>query len=120
MRDLFLSQRGRCTLVVSSHILSELEAVCDHVAILQNGVCLQSGSIEDITGRATEVRIRFVGTLPEDTEGTVEDGWLVLRGEDVVDINARVLPKLLEAGVGILEVRQGRSLEVSYMDRAKS
>lgn len=120
MRELFLSQRGRCTLVVSSHILSELEAVCDHVAILQNGVCLQSGSIEDITGRATEVRIRFAGTLPPGIDGRVEDGWLVLGGEDVVAINARVLPKLLEAGVGILEVRQGRSLELSYMDRARS
>ena len=117
MRQLFLSARGTCTLVVSSHILSELEAVCDHVAILEGGVCLRAGSMEDITGSATEVRIRFEGTLPDGLGGTVRDGWLVLQGETVAAINAEVLPKLLDAGVGILEVRQGRSLESSYLDR---
>lgn len=116
MRDVFLAERGRRTLVVSSHILSELEAVCDMVAVMQAGRCVRFGSLAELTERKGEVRIRVRGETPP-IEGAERDGeWLVVRGEEPAALNARVLPLLLAAEVDILEVRQGRSLESSYLD----
>ncbi len=116
MREVFLAERGRRTLVVSSHILSELEAVCDMVAVMQAGRCVRFGSLAELTERKGEVRIRVRGETPP-IEGAERDGeWLVVRGEEPAALNARVLPLLLAAEVDILEVRQGRSLESSYLD----
>jgi ABC-2 type transport system ATP-binding protein len=56
VRDLLrsLGQEGR-TVFVSSHILSEVQQVCDRVAILARGKCVASGPVRDVLtrGRAT-------------------------------------------------------------------
>ncbi|MGH2729573.1 MAG: ABC transporter ATP-binding protein [Actinomycetota bacterium] len=56
VRDLLrnLGREGR-TVFVSSHILSEVQQVCDRVAILARGKCVASGPVRDVLtrGRAT-------------------------------------------------------------------
>ena len=49
MRSLFLAlaAAGK-TLILSSHILDEIEKVCSHVVILKSGHILAQGSIEDV------------------------------------------------------------------------
>ena len=43
VRQLIKSRRGRCTLIVSSHNLQELEEICDSAIILDRGhMCVQS------------------------------------------------------------------------------
>jgi ABC-2 type transport system ATP-binding protein len=37
------------TLFINSHILSEMEKICDHVSILNKGRCLASGTLESMT-----------------------------------------------------------------------
>jgi ABC-2 type transport system ATP-binding protein len=39
----------RRTILINSHLLQEIELVCDHVAILHKGKLQQAGSIRDIT-----------------------------------------------------------------------
>jgi ABC-2 type transport system ATP-binding protein len=39
-----LSQQGK-TIILASHLLAEVEKVCTHVAILQQGVLIRSGSV---------------------------------------------------------------------------
>lgn len=66
------------TILVSSHILTELAEMCDQVAILEQGRLLAVGSVEDIQrGHTTtrEIRVRVLGG----TEDLVE--WLKLRPE---------------------------------------
>lgn len=50
IRDLLreLKQKGK-TIFLNSHLLSEVELVCDRIAILNKGVLLKTGKIEDIT-----------------------------------------------------------------------
>jgi ABC-2 type transport system ATP-binding protein len=57
-RDILLElkRRGK-TVFISSHILSEVETVCDRVAILQNGELKRMGTLQELSsGRST----RFV------------------------------------------------------------
>ena len=52
------------TVLISSHILAELEEMCSHIAIVDGGRVLVSGSPADIRRRVTgqrQVRVRFAG-----------------------------------------------------------
>ncbi len=45
------------TVIMASHILSEVEKICDHVAIIKNGKLLASGSIGAIISKDTTIEI---------------------------------------------------------------
>ncbi len=50
IRDLLLEQRERgATIFLNSHLLSEVERLCDRVAILKEGVLLREGQVSDLT-----------------------------------------------------------------------
>ena len=59
MRELLRSQRGKRTLIISTHILGDIESTCDHVAFLEAGRCLRSGPLADLTKRSGLVRLRL-------------------------------------------------------------
>lgn len=59
VREVIRSLRGQgTTVVLNSHLLSEVEAVCDRVAILRDGRTIAQGSLDDLRGRP-EVHIRL-------------------------------------------------------------
>lgn len=50
IRDLLLEQKDRgATIFLNSHLLSEVERVCDRVAILKGGRLVREGQVEDLT-----------------------------------------------------------------------
>jgi ABC-2 type transport system ATP-binding protein len=55
-----LAAEGR-TIMLCSHLLHEVEQVCDHVAIFQRGRVIAQGATAEIVGHRTELEIR----LPE-------------------------------------------------------
>ncbi|MGM0125191.1 ABC-2 type transport system ATP-binding protein [Enterococcus sp. AZ194] len=46
--DILLSLKGQTTVLFSTHILSDVERICDSIGILHNGVLQTSGSIEEL------------------------------------------------------------------------
>jgi len=55
-----LKRMGK-TIMISSHILSELEEICDHIGIIEHGRLLFSGTLEEILSRLgiqSKVRVR--------------------------------------------------------------
>ena len=58
VRQIIKGRKGRCTLVVSSHNLSELEEVCDGAAILDRGRLMASGTMSELTAATEEVRFK--------------------------------------------------------------
>ncbi|HTU39499.1 MAG TPA: ABC transporter ATP-binding protein [Acidimicrobiales bacterium] len=57
--------RGQ-TVFLSSHLLSEVEAVCNRVAILRDGLLVEVGSLDDMRHLSTTlVQVRFSGTVPD-------------------------------------------------------
>jgi len=130
MREIFTAQRGRCTLVISSHVLVELEAVCDHVIFMEAGRCVSSGSLMDLTGQRSAVRVLLespvdLAALRAALPGVTarEDGaeltLVVPDGESVSAFNRRALAALLALEAEIVELRRGRSLESAWLARAR-
>ena len=82
-RDIILSQRKRgATIFFSSHILSDVEAVCDHIVILDASKIAYEGSVENLL-KATEGEFRIAfDAVPEEklaTVGAAAGGALVER-----------------------------------------
>jgi ABC-2 type transport system ATP-binding protein len=66
MRNLFrkLADEGK-TILVSSHVLTELQDLCDEIGIMRNGKMVVSGSIEEITQRKQATRKLEIELLEE-------------------------------------------------------
>lgn len=54
------------TIVISSHHLSELERICDDVAILDEGVVSYENSVENMKNRIKKIQVAFDKTIDED------------------------------------------------------
>ncbi|WP_328988846.1 ATP-binding cassette domain-containing protein [Kribbella sp. NBC_01245] len=104
-----LGDRGK-TVLVSSHILAEVEQVADTVSIIGHGRLLASGTVADVIGSnaAASVRLRIA-----DREAAVRvltDGGLVVRVEgeqllvDGVTDSADVTRRLAEHGLYVAEI----------------
>jgi ABC-2 type transport system ATP-binding protein len=102
VRDLLLEQRERGkTLLFTSHILSDVEELCDRVVIMQQGKITSEGRVQDLVetaGRRVEVRLSGASHALKDalsSRGAILDyggGHLTLRveGQDAVDEIIRV------------------------------
>jgi ABC-2 type transport system ATP-binding protein len=55
--EMVASLRGRTTVFFSTHILADVERVCDDVAILERGRVVASAGIDELTARATANRL---------------------------------------------------------------
>ena len=65
VRQIVKSRKGRCTLVISSHNLQELEEICDYAAILDHGQLVAQGTMAELTATASEIRIELSrGPIP--------------------------------------------------------
>lgn len=51
------AEKGK-TIIMASHILSEVEKVCSHVAILKNGNLIEQGNVRTLLGGETLIEIR--------------------------------------------------------------
>ena len=66
IRDLLVQLRDQGkTIFINSHLLSELEMVCNRVAILVQGKIVQQGTIDELTAESRRYEIVIQGTAPE-------------------------------------------------------
>ncbi len=103
IRDLLRSRAtGGRTVVVSSHLLSEIEAMADFLVVIRFGELVYSGSLEGLMGRASE---RVVATpesgadVPRLLEIVAANGWTseVAGGQVIVDMPAERSAELFRA-----------------------
>ena len=99
VRDLLLELRGRGTAVLmNSHLLSEVEQVCDHVTILFGGKALVTGRPDEVVSRGgVEIETgagveRYPGSSRDDVPALV--AGLVEQGAQIYDV--RVVSGTLE------------------------
>jgi ABC-2 type transport system ATP-binding protein len=123
VRDLMFSLKAAGkTIFLSSHLLSEVEQICDRVIIIDKGRLLQSGRMEELLGAGDRVEI-IASDLPSDIEQRVlEAGGTVERGPHGVRLvistahKRELAEKLWAAGCDIVSIIPLRSsLEDLYM-----
>jgi ABC-2 type transport system ATP-binding protein len=128
VRDLILDEKKRGkTVFFSTHILSDVETLCDRVVILRRGETVVSGAVRDLLrAEVRRVEVTLADASPALRERLVgygvdleqAAGHLVveIQGDDNVP---KVLTAALEAGARVVEVTPRReTLEDLFMRRA--
>src|SRR5262249_11426656 len=91
LRNLLLALRDQgATILISSHILTELEGFCTSIGIMEKGRMVRSGSIEQVTAAASSARlVRFTWT-----------GDFLAVAQEKLNADTRVADSRLSAGAG--------------------
>jgi ABC-2 type transport system ATP-binding protein len=99
---------------LNSHLLSEVEQVCDRVAIIDHGRVVASGELDAVLGQA-ETQVRVTGISATDLPAierfgppTLDGDLLVIRPMDGAEV-PDLIATLVSMGAKIHEVRSGRS-----------
>lgn len=120
-----LKERG-VTVFINSHLLMEVEMICDHVVIMDKGKILVQGSIEELTPKTGAVEIDLKET-PEDIVellSGVGRNLQVREGGFQLELNGneqdQVIDRLRDRGLSILAITPRRlTLEQSFIGLIK-
>jgi len=123
VRDLLLSLKERqVAVLLNSHLIGEVERVCDRVVILDKGKVAASGTLAELLGQR-ELRLRLDGVGPEAEARLAAEGQLTRAGDDftVALRDTAAVPDLVAdlvgLGVRVHAVEPGRiSLEERLLD----
>lgn len=121
-----LKNRGK-TVFLNSHLLSETEMVCDRVAVMNKGVLVSIGGVEELTVSANRYSIKCTNideaamseissSIPRIKQN---NGFIEAIAEDVTVLNS-IIDKIRGQGIlieSVLPVRQ--SLESYFVDLIK-
>ena len=112
-------QRMGKTIIISSHILSELQTLCNRVAIIERGKLIYSGPVQGVrdqmaTGRIVWVRVKsdqdqaieLLKARPEVTEAVANDGQIKVTLVDHEADHSVIAEALVNGGARVLEVRE--------------
>src|SRR5690349_7830069 len=88
VREIIRQLKARGTAVfLNSHLLSEVEQICDRLAVVDHGRVIATGTMSQILGQDGAVRVRVTGLTTAnraafETYGNLEDEgeWLTFRG----------------------------------------
>lgn len=136
IRDLIRKLGENHTVILSSHILSEVSAVCDHIMIIAHGKLvasdspenlqkLMSGSMElnlEVKGSAAAVKsalqeISQIDRIKENTEASKNVAKLKVISKENADIREQVFYALADAKLPILEMTHAeKSLEDIFLE----
>jgi ABC-2 type transport system ATP-binding protein len=145
MRELLRSLKGEHTIVLSSHILSEISETCDRIFVIKDGTIAASGTESELTSRLRSgfrVKITIAGGAPtgyRDSSRVREvaaavtgvkevrevppeepgEGVSTLEVQAEHDVRIELCRALVEKGVGILQIGPGeRELESVFLELA--
>lgn len=112
-----LGREGR-TVVVSSHVLAEIQAVCHHLVMVRFGDLLYSGPVSALLARAgahVELRPEIATDLPRLESALVAGGRQVESADGIVRVaadageGARLNRIAASVGITLTEIRPGRT-----------
>lgn len=123
-----LAEAGKSVLV-SSHILTELAEMCDQVGIIERGRLLATGSVEEIQRQQTplrEVHVRILGGgsklaewmshRPDVQDIRVEDELVIFAHQGARESEVALLREMVTAEFPVVEFgSRGKSLEDVFL-----
>jgi ABC-2 type transport system ATP-binding protein len=121
---LIASLRGDTTVLFSSHVLADVERICDRVAILDHGRLVVEGAIDELLDRyaqsvwrveaepgedvALDMLAGRLRRLPWVTAVTAEHGLLTVAVSDTVLASRELLPAVAASAVAVVSVARAR------------
>ncbi|MDG1499476.1 MAG: ABC transporter ATP-binding protein [Planctomycetota bacterium] len=123
--------KGGTTVFINSHLLMEVEMICDRIVILKDGLILREGTLDELTPSSDAVHLRLdasatsaesLGALLAEFQGlgfppSLDPGELLLALDaDDASLN-RAIDKLRGAGIAIHGVyRERKGLEDVFIE----
>ena len=99
IQDILLEAKEQTSVLFSTHILSDVEKISDHVAFLEGGEVKKSGAINELISSRKETGVRIVLKNPSDTERIVKafsDAEITDGGLDFKSLSAKQEKRLFE------------------------
>lgn len=107
--DILLAVKGKVTVVFSTHILADVERICDHVAVLNNGGLALWGTLSELKAKrkADSLLIEFAAQADRErfialygmTNCTRTEAGVIIRTDNIAAAQARVFELLAEEGL---------------------
>ncbi|MFE4644706.1 alpha/beta fold hydrolase, partial [Streptomyces sp. NPDC056730] len=127
MRDVMIRYAaGGRTVIVSSHLLSEVEQSCTHLVVMHRGQLIQAGPVAEITGAGDTLLVTTAEEMPEPVVGKIaalagigsavrtDDGLGLLVRLDGASTNALVT-ELIRLDVPLTGVGPHHRLEDAFL-----
>lgn len=130
MRKLIRSLKGEHTVLLSSHILSEISQTCDRLLVIDEGKLVASGTETELSkgsGAAVDVEVAGNGDKAKAALGGVDgvkgvevvrsgDGVTQLRVQAAAELRPAIVRALVQGGADVLRVdRAASQLESIFM-----
>ena len=144
MRRLVRSLKGKHTVLISSHILSEISETCDRILVIRDGEIADSGTEKELIGKLTRgERVRLVCRLPDgegvgdadaerlrdvlaateqvtDVQCTARGGELTVQVAAADEVRPQLAKAVIESGFELLGLSRGeRELEQVFLELAR-
>jgi ABC-2 type transport system ATP-binding protein len=112
------------TVIVSSHLLSEIEQTCSHVVVMTKGQKIAQGTVEEIVGTGGSVLVGLADGADADRAAAVLTGLPGVTAERtdeglVADLDgtgrAAALQALVAAGIAVDAFTPRRRLEDAFL-----
>jgi gliding motility-associated transport system ATP-binding protein len=138
MRQMVRELKAEHTVLISSHILTEISETCDRMLVLGDGAIVGSGTEEELSQRVASSRRIVVGVRPR---GTLEDALAAIRavpgvveaaaagaadgGQEIAvsaasDVREELCRALVEKGHGVISLgRAQHKLESIFLELVK-
>ena len=132
IRNLISTLRGQHTIILSTHILSEVQASCDRVLIIKEGKMVAQESLSSLREKQSQSRRRLSVRVKQVSQALIE-GLKQLKGvRDVSasqealltlladekseeDLNEQVAKTVIDKGAGLMELSESFSLEDVFL-----
>ncbi len=132
IRNLISRLKGQHTIILSTHILSEVQASCDRVIIIKQGEMVTQESLSSLREKQSQSKRRISVRVKDASENLIEElrqlqgvvdvsssqkSVLVLLASEGAgnDLNEQVAKKVIETGAGLMELSESFSLEDVFL-----
>ncbi len=131
VRQIISALAGKCTVVIASHNLAEIQEICSHVAIIDHGKLTAFGTVADLCRRGEHFIISLgkepdmkalKAALPEtklNWDKEKNELFCQRNGETDIpldELTRRVLGELIKTRAVIQALKMGESLEKRYLE----
>jgi ABC-2 type transport system ATP-binding protein len=138
MRSLIRNLRGAHTILLSSHILSEISQTCDRLLVIQDGEIVAQGTEQELASRmgaggTVEVEVTsaagrrvvdLAATVPGVTGVSIvreADGVVLVRMQAAADLRPKIARVLVNGGLDLLRIDRGAAqLESIFLQLTKT